>query len=92
LLPAYWRFVAYGLFFGSLVIMPLWLQTQLGYTATEAGKVMAPVGIFAILLSPVIGKLLPNWMRAGLPPPPSSVSHWCFSCGPASIPKWIPIT
>ncbi|MES2103219.1 MAG: DHA2 family efflux MFS transporter permease subunit [Pseudomonadota bacterium] len=52
--------IGYGLFFGSLVIMPLWLQTQLGYTATEAGKVMAPVGIFAILLSPVIGKFLPR--------------------------------
>ena len=52
--------IGYGLFFGSLVIMPLWLQTQLSYTATEAGKVMAPVGIFAILLSPVIGKLLPK--------------------------------
>ncbi|MEC5218482.1 DHA2 family multidrug resistance protein [Actimicrobium sp. GrIS 1.19] len=52
--------VAYGLFFGSLVILPLWLQTQLSYTATEAGKVMAPVGIFAIILSPVVGKLLPK--------------------------------
>ncbi|HEY8607896.1 MAG TPA: DHA2 family efflux MFS transporter permease subunit [Noviherbaspirillum sp.] len=52
--------VAYGLFFGSLVILPLWLQTQVGYTATEAGKIMAPVGIFAILLSPVVGKLLPR--------------------------------
>jgi DHA2 family multidrug resistance protein len=52
--------VAYGLFFGSLVILPLWLQTQIGYTATEAGKVMAPVGVFAILLSPVVGKLLPK--------------------------------
>jgi DHA2 family multidrug resistance protein len=52
--------VAYGLFFGSLVILPLWLQTQIGYTATEAGKVMAPVGIFAILLSPVVGKILPK--------------------------------
>jgi len=52
--------VGYGLFFGSLVIMPLWLQTQLSYTATEAGKVMAPVGIFAILLSPIIGKILPK--------------------------------
>lgn len=52
--------VAYGLFFGSLVILPLWLQTQLGYTATEAGKVMAPVGIFAIILSPIVGKLLPK--------------------------------
>src|SRR5690606_18512812 len=52
--------VAYGLFFGSLVILPLWLQTQLSYTATEAGKVMAPVGILAILLSPVVGKMLPK--------------------------------
>ncbi|PUA19222.1 DHA2 family efflux MFS transporter permease subunit [Glaciimonas sp. PCH181] len=52
--------VGYGLFFGSLVILPLWLQTQLGYTATLAGEVMAPVGIFAIILSPVIGKLLPK--------------------------------
>ncbi|MEO8598657.1 MAG: MFS transporter, partial [bacterium] len=52
--------VGYGLFFGSLVILPLWLQTQIGYTATEAGKVMAPVGILAILMSPIIGKLLPK--------------------------------
>ncbi|TFV98585.1 DHA2 family efflux MFS transporter permease subunit [Oxalobacteraceae bacterium OM1] len=50
--------VAYGLFFGSLVILPLWLQTTVGYTATEAGKVMAPVGILAIILSPVVGRLL----------------------------------
>lgn len=52
--------VAYGLFFGSLVVLPLWLQTQLAFTATEAGKVMAPVGILAIILSPVVGKLLPK--------------------------------
>jgi DHA2 family multidrug resistance protein len=52
--------VAYGLFFGSLVILPLWLQTQIGYTATEAGKVMAPVGILAILMSPFVGKILPK--------------------------------
>ena len=52
--------VGYGLFFGSLVILPLWLQTQIGYTATEAGKILAPVGIFAILLSPIVGKLLPK--------------------------------
>lgn len=52
--------VAYGLFFGSLVVLPLWLQTQLGFTATEAGKVMAPVGILAIIFSPIVGKLLPK--------------------------------
>jgi len=52
--------VAYGLFFGNLVILPLWLQTIVGYTATDAGLIMAPVGIFAIILSPVIGKNLPK--------------------------------
>ena len=52
--------VGYGLMFGGLVILPLWLQTTLGYTATLAGEVMAPVGIFAIILSPLIGKLLPK--------------------------------
>lgn len=52
--------VGYGLFFGNLVILPQWLQIHLGYTATEAGLVLAPVGLFAILLSPVIGKTLPK--------------------------------
>jgi len=52
--------VAYGLFFGNLVILPLWLQTIIGYTATDAGLVMAPVGIFAIILSPIIGRTLPK--------------------------------
>ncbi len=37
--------VGYGLFFGSLVLLPLWLQQFMGYTATEAGKVLAPVGL-----------------------------------------------
>jgi DHA2 family multidrug resistance protein len=48
--------VAYGLFFANVVILPLWLQTQMGYTATEAGYVLAPVGILALLLSPVVGR------------------------------------
>jgi DHA2 family multidrug resistance protein len=52
--------VAFGLFFGNLVLLPLWLQTQVGYTAIEAGKIMAPVGILAIILSPIVGKLLPK--------------------------------
>ena len=45
-----------ALFFGSIVLLPLWLQTQMGYTATEAGYVLAPVGFLAILLSPVVGR------------------------------------
>jgi MFS transporter, DHA2 family, multidrug resistance protein len=48
--------VGYGLFFGNLVLLPLWLQQYMGYTATTAGWVLAPVGLFAILLTPLVGK------------------------------------
>ena len=48
----------YGIFFGSVVLMPLWLQQWLGYTATWAGLVTAPIGVFALLLSPLVGKTL----------------------------------
>ncbi|MFG6449354.1 DHA2 family efflux MFS transporter permease subunit [Roseateles sp. BYS180W] len=48
--------VAYGLFFGNVVLLPLWLQQYMGYTATDAGMALAPVGLLAILLSPVVGK------------------------------------
>ena len=50
--------VAYGVFFGTVVLLPLWLQNTMGYTATWAGVASAPVGILAIILSPVVGKLL----------------------------------
>ncbi|MER1966481.1 DHA2 family efflux MFS transporter permease subunit [Castellaniella sp. GW247-6E4] len=50
--------VAYGVFFGTVVLLPLWLQSTMGYTATWAGIASAPVGILAIILSPVVGKLL----------------------------------
>jgi DHA2 family multidrug resistance protein len=48
--------VAYGLFFGNVVLLPLWLQQFMGYTATWAGLATAPVGILAIILSPWVGK------------------------------------
>jgi len=37
------------------VIGPLWLQTQLGYTAFNAGKVMAITGILALFCGPLFG-------------------------------------
>ena len=37
--------LAYGAFFGNVVLLPLWLQQYMGYTATLAGIVLAPVGI-----------------------------------------------
>jgi len=48
--------VGYGLFFGNVVLLPLWLQQYMGYTSTQAGFVLAPVGLMAILLSPWVGK------------------------------------
>lgn len=47
--------VAYGVFFGNIVLLPLWLQQFMGYTATQAGMAMAPVGLLAIVLSPMVG-------------------------------------
>lgn len=48
--------VGYGLFFGNVVLLPLWLQQYMGYTATQAGMAMAPVGLLALVLSPFVGK------------------------------------
>lgn len=50
--------VAYGVFFGNVVLLPLWLQTVMGYPATDAGMVTAPVGLLAIVLTPIVGKML----------------------------------
>jgi DHA2 family multidrug resistance protein len=50
--------IAYGLVFGSVVLLPLWLQPYMGYTATDAGMVLAPVGITAMILSPVVGRTI----------------------------------
>ena len=46
------------MFFGNVVLMPLWLQSYVGYTATWAGLVAAPSGVVAVLVSPLIGRLM----------------------------------
>ncbi|GAP65459.1 drug resistance transporter, EmrB/QacAsubfamily [Mizugakiibacter sediminis] len=45
-------------FFGINVVYPLWLQTTLGYTSTWAGLATAPVGILAVVFSPLVGRNL----------------------------------
>jgi DHA2 family multidrug resistance protein len=49
--------LGFGTLFGNLVLLPLWLQTQLGYTATWAGLVAAPSGVVAVVLTPFISRL-----------------------------------
>ncbi len=43
-------------FFGSVVVLPLWLQTVFGYTPWLAGFATAPVGFLAFVFSPMIGQ------------------------------------
>ncbi len=50
--------LGYAVFFGNIVLMPLWLQTRLGYTATWAGLVAAPSGLIALVLSPIFGRMI----------------------------------
>ena len=50
----------FGLFFGNIVLTPLWLQQMMGYTATWAGFAMAPIGILAVATAPIVGRLLPK--------------------------------
>ena len=50
-------FLGYALFFGNMVLMPLWLQQEQGYTATWAGLVAAPAGVVAIILAPPLTRL-----------------------------------
>jgi DHA2 family multidrug resistance protein len=48
--------LSYGAYFGSIVLLPLWLQQYLGYTATQAGWALAPVGVLALILTPLVGR------------------------------------
>lgn len=48
--------VGFGAFFASIVILPLWLQTNMGYTATWAGYATGIMGILAVFCSPLVGK------------------------------------
>jgi len=42
-------------FYGTLVTLPLWLQTYYGYTSLWAGMAIATGGVFAVVLGPFVG-------------------------------------
>jgi DHA2 family multidrug resistance protein len=50
--------IAFGGFFAANVLLPLWMQTNLGYNATWAGRVTAFGGILAVVFSPVAGRMV----------------------------------
>ncbi len=50
--------IAYAGFFSAIVVIPLFLQTNLGYTATYAGYATAFVGVLAVIMSPVAAAMI----------------------------------
>jgi DHA2 family multidrug resistance protein len=50
-------FVLGIMLFSSLVMMPLFLQTLMGYTASSAGLVLSGGGLLLLFLMPVVGAL-----------------------------------
>lgn len=52
--------IGYAVFFGNLVILPQWLQQDLGYPSLNSGLVLAPLGFFAVIASPIVGRVLPQ--------------------------------
>ncbi|HUA25847.1 MAG TPA: DHA2 family efflux MFS transporter permease subunit [Steroidobacteraceae bacterium] len=53
--------LVFGIFFGNLVLMPLWLQNNVNYTATWAGFATAPSGVTALLVAPIVGRLISRY-------------------------------
>ncbi len=50
-------FVVAGLF-GSIILLPIYLQSLMGYTASLAGMILGPGGIAIFLVMPIVGWLI----------------------------------
>jgi DHA2 family multidrug resistance protein len=52
--------------YGTTVLLPILLQTQMGYTAQWAGLVLSPGGLVTLFVMPIVGRLLgifqPRWL------------------------------
>jgi DHA2 family multidrug resistance protein len=51
-------FFGFGAFFASLILLPLWLQLGMDYTATTAGRVLAQQGLLGIVAAPLAAFLM----------------------------------
>lgn len=52
------QFISFFVLFGSIVLIPLFLQQLMGYNAFLAGLVLAPGGLAAMFMNPITGKLI----------------------------------
>jgi MFS transporter, DHA2 family, multidrug resistance protein len=59
-------FLAYGALFGAVVLVPLWLQNIMGYTATMAGYNTAFAGLISLPVAPLTTKLMSKYDHRGI--------------------------
>jgi DHA2 family multidrug resistance protein len=50
--------LSFGVFFASIVLAPLWLQKDVGYTASEAGYAMCFMGLMGVATAPLAARLM----------------------------------
>jgi MFS transporter, DHA2 family, multidrug resistance protein len=58
--------VTYMLYFGTLVITSLWLQSYMSYTALWAGAALAPIGIIPVFLCIPLARFLNRFPKEGV--------------------------
>lgn len=59
-------FMGFFCIFGSIVLIPLYLQNLMGYTAFWAGLVLGPGGIASLMIMPVVGQLIKRGLQPKL--------------------------
>src|SRR3546814_7201173 len=50
--------LCFGAYFAGIVIIPQWLQISMGYTATWAGLAASFVGMSAMVIAPIVGRVV----------------------------------
>jgi len=77
--------------YGSLVVLPIWLQTLLGYPAVQAGIALAPRGMGSMLGMPVVGAIssrVDNRKLLGLGLALCAYTMWSFSRMNLNVGYW----
>ncbi|NOY65277.1 MAG: DHA2 family efflux MFS transporter permease subunit [Nitrospirae bacterium] len=59
-------FFAFFNLFGSIVLLPIYLQTLMGYTSFLAGLVLGPGGVATMIALPIAGRLVNRYNPKGI--------------------------
>ncbi|MBV1800050.1 DHA2 family efflux MFS transporter permease subunit [Siccirubricoccus sp. G192] len=77
--------------FGTTYLVPLFVQTIQGYTATRAGLVLMPAGLVMVIVFPIAGRLadrMPPWQPIALGLLFFAVSCWLLGAVDTDTPFW----